>query len=73
VASAKPIRAPNACDLYEPGAIRETVEFSESPSIDFVTGDCNMRDEKDVGNNVDRLRELRPESIPPGGNMPSSR
>jgi len=64
MASAELIGVLNADDFYEPGAIREAVEFLESnPPIDFVTGDCNMRDENDVVTHINRPRDLRPESI----------
>jgi len=54
----------NADDFYEPSAIREAVEFLESnPSIDFVAGDCNLRDKNDVITHVNRPSDLRPESI----------
>jgi glycosyltransferase involved in cell wall biosynthesis len=54
----------NVDDFYEAGAINDALQFLEShPNVDFVSGDCNLRDENDKILGVNRPCDLRLESL----------
>ena len=64
MASAELIGILNVDDFYEPNAVADAVSFLEhNKAVDFVAGDCNVRDENNVVLFRNAPRDLRIESL----------